>query len=81
MEGVTTNHSLMVKEGVTRKIIILDHYKKICAIVTGNVSAEVITTKFDKIIKEGVQLCKAWRRCHDWSTIINRWTSETSIHR
>ena len=58
LDGVTTNPSLMAKEGVTGKQNILDHYKKICEIVTGDVSAEVIATSFDEIVKEGEELAK-----------------------
>ncbi|NJW51428.1 fructose-6-phosphate aldolase [Salinimicrobium oceani] len=56
LDGVTTNPSLMAKEGVTGKENILEHYKKICEITTGDVSAEVIATTFDEIIKEGEEL-------------------------
>ena len=50
LDGVTTNPSLMAKEGITGKNNILDHYKKICNIVDGDVSAEVISTDFDGMI-------------------------------
>lgn len=58
LDGVTTNPSLMAKEGITGKENILDHYKKICEIVTGDVSAEVIATTFDEIVKEGEELAQ-----------------------
>lgn len=58
LDGVTTNPSLMAKEGITGKKNIIDHYKKICEIVDGDVSAEVIATDFDGIIKEGKELAK-----------------------
>ncbi len=58
LDGVTTNPSLMAKEGITGKENIINHYKKICDIVTGDVSAEVIATDFDGIIKEGEELAK-----------------------
>ncbi|GHA37350.1 putative transaldolase [Salinimicrobium marinum] len=58
LDGVTTNPSLMAKEGITGKENILEHYKKICEIVTGDVSAEVIATTFDEIVKEGEELAK-----------------------
>lgn len=58
LDGVTTNPSLMAKEGITGKENILEHYKKICEIVTGDVSAEVIATSFDEIVKEGEELAK-----------------------
>jgi transaldolase len=56
LDGVTTNPSLMAKEGVTGTQNILDHYVKICNIVDGDVSAEVISTNFDGIIEEGKKL-------------------------
>ncbi|WP_029037479.1 fructose-6-phosphate aldolase [Salinimicrobium xinjiangense] len=56
LDGVTTNPSLMAKEGITGKENILEHYKKICEITTGDVSAEVIATTFDEIVKEGEEL-------------------------
>lgn len=58
LDGVTTNPSLMAKEGITGKENIINHYKKICEIVTGDVSAEVIATDYDGIIKEGEELAK-----------------------
>ena len=58
LDGVTTNPSLMAKEGITGKENIINHYKKICEIVTGDVSAEVIATDFEGIIKEGEELAK-----------------------
>lgn len=56
LDGVTTNPSLMAKEGITGKENIINHYKKICEIVTGDVSAEVIATDFEGIVKEGEEL-------------------------
>jgi transaldolase len=56
LDGVTTNPSLMAKEGITGAQNILDHYVKICNIVDGDVSAEVISTNFDGIIDEGKKL-------------------------
>lgn len=56
LDGVTTNPSLMAKEGITGKDNIINHYKKICEIVDGDVSAEVIATTYDEIIKEGEEL-------------------------
>lgn len=58
LDGVTTNPSLMAKEGITGKDNILKHYKKICEIVTGDVSAEVIATDFDGIVREGEELAE-----------------------
>ncbi len=56
LDGVTTNPSLMAKEGITGKENILNHYRAICEIVDGDVSAEVIATDFDGMIKEGEAL-------------------------
>ncbi|HLS30861.1 MAG TPA: fructose-6-phosphate aldolase [Flavobacteriaceae bacterium] len=56
LDGVTTNPSLMAKEGITGTDNIMAHYKKICEIVEGDVSAEVIATDYDEIIKEGTAL-------------------------
>lgn len=56
LDGVTTNPSLMAKEGVTGSENILNHYKAICEIVDGDVSAEVISTDFDGMVKEGEAL-------------------------
>ncbi len=58
LDGVTTNPSLMAKEGITGEENILNHYKAICEIVDGDVSAEVISTDFEGIIKEGEALAK-----------------------
>jgi transaldolase len=56
LDGVTTNPSLMAKEGITGEKEIMNHYKTICEIVDGDVSAEVISVKFDEIIAEGQKL-------------------------
>ena len=53
LDGVTTNPSLMAKEGITGVDNINNHYRAICAIVDGDVSAEVISTDFQGIIDEG----------------------------
>ena len=58
LDGVTTNPSLMAKEGIKGAQNIMAHYKAICNIVDNNVSAEVIATDFDNIIKEGKELAK-----------------------
>jgi transaldolase len=58
LDGVTTNPSLMAKEGIGGKEKIMAHYKAICNIVDNNVSAEVIATDFDGIISEGKELAK-----------------------
>ena len=51
INGVTTNPSLMAKEGINDENSILEHYQKICNIVTGDVSAEVISTEYKDIIE------------------------------
>lgn len=56
LDGVTTNPSLMAKEGVTGKANILQHYVNICNIVDGPVSAEVIATDFAGMVREGEEL-------------------------
>ena len=56
LDGVTTNPSLMAKEGIAGKNNILKHYVDICNIVDGPVSAEVISTNYEGIIKEGEEL-------------------------
>ncbi|MGA9325352.1 MAG: transaldolase family protein, partial [Salegentibacter sp.] len=58
LDGVTTNPSLMAKEGITGKDNIYKHYRKICDIVDGDVSAEVIATDFDGIVREGEELAE-----------------------
>ena len=58
LDGVTTNPSLMAKEGITGQTNILKHYVDICNIVDGPVSAEVISTDFKGMIKEGEALAK-----------------------
>ena len=56
LDGVTTNPSLMAKEGIKGEAAVMKHYVDICKIVTGDVSAEVIATDTDRIIKEGEKL-------------------------
>ena len=56
LDGVTTNPSLMAKEGIRGEANILEHYKKICEMVQGDVSAEVIGTDYEGIVKEGEAL-------------------------
>ncbi|RZP04377.1 MAG: fructose-6-phosphate aldolase [Flavobacteriales bacterium] len=56
LDGVTTNPSLMAKEGITGRDNILKHYVAICNIVDGDVSAEVIATDYDGMVKEGEEL-------------------------
>ncbi len=58
LDGVTTNPSLMAKEGITGKENIQQHYAAICDIVTGDVSAEVISTDYEGMIKEADELSK-----------------------
>lgn len=56
LDGVTTNPSLMAKEGIKGEEKILEHYVKICEIVNGDVSAEVISTDYKTMITEGKKL-------------------------
>ena len=56
LDGVTTNPSLMAKEGIAGNENILNHYKKICEIVDGDVSAEVISTDYEGMVNEGETL-------------------------
>ena len=56
LDGVTTNPSLMAKEGITGRENILQHYVDICNIVDGDVSAEVISTDYEGMVKEGKEL-------------------------
>jgi transaldolase len=58
LDGVTTNPSLMAKEGISGNKNIINHYKKICDIVDGDVSAEVISTNFKGMVEEGEALAK-----------------------
>ncbi len=58
LDGVTTNPSLMAKEGITGHKNILAHYRKICNLVDGDISAEVIATDLPGMIKEGEELAK-----------------------
>ncbi len=56
LDGVTTNPSLMAKEGISGDANVKQHYLDICNIVEGDVSAEVISTDFDSMIREGKEL-------------------------
>ena len=58
LDGVTTNPSLMAKEGISGDEKVKQHYLDICNIVDGDVSAEVISTDFDSMIKEGKELAE-----------------------
>lgn len=56
LDGVTTNPSLMAKEGIRGEEAINEHYKAICELVDGDISAEVLTTEFATIVEEGKKL-------------------------
>lgn len=56
LDGVTTNPSLMAKEGIKGEVNILKHYADICALVDGDVSAEVLSTDFKTMVEEGKKL-------------------------
>ena len=59
LDGVTTNPSLMAKEGIAGTNEIMAHYKTICEIVDGDISAEVLSTTYEEMIKEGEELAAA----------------------
>ncbi|MGB3006938.1 MAG: fructose-6-phosphate aldolase [Chitinophagaceae bacterium] len=56
LDGVTTNPSLMAKEGIKGEEAVMNHYMTICEMVDGDISAEVISTEFNAIIEEGKKL-------------------------
>ncbi len=56
LDGVTTNPSLMAKENIKGETAIANHYKTICEIVDGDISAEVLGTEFSVIVEEGKKL-------------------------
>ncbi len=56
LDGVTTNPSLMAKEGIKGQEAVMNHYKTICELVDGDISAEVIATDFAGIVEEGKKL-------------------------
>jgi len=56
LDGVTTNPSLMAKEGIKGEKAIMDHYRTICELVNGDISSEVISTDFAGIVEEGKKL-------------------------
>src|SRR5205085_5195137 len=56
LDGVTTNPSLMAKEGIKGQEAVFNHYKTICEMVNGDISAEVIATEFNAIVEEGKKL-------------------------
>jgi transaldolase len=62
LDGVTTNPSLMAKEGIKGQDAILKHYVDICKIVTGDVSAEVIATDYEGMVREGEALAELHER-------------------
>ena len=56
LDGVTTNPSLMAKEGIKGAEAVMNHYKTICEMVNGDISAEVVATDFNAIVEEGKKL-------------------------
>jgi transaldolase len=56
LDGITTNPSLMAKEGIRGEKAITEHYRTICELVDGDISAEVLTTSFDTMVEEGKKL-------------------------
>jgi transaldolase len=73
LDGVTTNPSLMAKEGIKGEENIKNHYIKICEIVDGDVSAEVIATDYEGIIKEGEALAALHPQIVVKVPVIKRW--------
>lgn len=55
LDGVTTNPSLMAREGIKGEAAVMDHYKAICDLVDGDISAEVVSVNYDEMITEGVK--------------------------
>jgi transaldolase len=79
LDGVTTNPSLMAKEGITGHDNIINHYKAICEIVDGDVSAEVIATDFDGIVQEGEALAALnEKNCSEGSSIKRKALTTTT---
>ena len=72
LDGVTTNPSLMAKEGIGGTDRVMKHYVDICNIVDGPVSAEVISTDFDGMVKEGLALADLHAKLN-WRNQINFW--------
>lgn len=62
LDGVTTNPSLMAKEGIKGKKAIMQHYKAICEITDGDVSAEVLSISYEEMIREGEELATLHKR-------------------
>ena len=56
LDGVTTNPSLMAKEGIKGTEAVINHYKTICEMVDGDISAEVVSVDFKTIVEEGKKL-------------------------
>ncbi|MBN8687828.1 MAG: fructose-6-phosphate aldolase [Chitinophagales bacterium] len=56
LDGVTTNPSLMAKEGIKGEEAVMNHYKTICELVDGDISAEVVSTEFNAMVEEGKKL-------------------------
>ena len=56
LDGVTTNPSLMAKEGIKGEAAVMNHYKTICDLVDGDISAEVVSTGFNEMVEEGKKL-------------------------
>jgi transaldolase len=86
LDGVTTNPSLMAKEGIKGKEAINQHYKTICEMVDGPVSAEVFGTTFDEIVAEGKELAAIHKNIVVKVPMIKegikaiKWFSDNGIH-
>jgi transaldolase len=59
LDGVTTNPSLMAKEGIKGEAAINQHYLTICEMVQGDISAEVLSTDFATMVEEGKKCCES----------------------
>ena len=86
LDGVTTNPSLMAKEGIKGQDAVMAHYKAICDIVDGPVSAEVLSTDFAGIVEEGKKLAKTHDNIVVKVPMIKdgikaiKWFTENGIH-
>ena len=86
LDGVTTNPSLMAKEGIKGEEAINKHYVTICEMVDGDISAEVLTTDFNTIVEEGKKLAAlhpnivvkvpmiSLRNCNKIKCIVGKWS-------
>ncbi len=82
LDGVTTNPSLMAKEGIKGNDAIMNHYKTICEMVDGDISAEVISTDFDGIVEEGKDISShSSKHCCKSTDDQRRYKSDQMVYR